>query len=128
MLLRYILAWPGMVVLAILNGIARRSGYGPLMGELRAHQVSSVCGIILFGLYTWVLTRFWPLRSAREAIAVGLVWLVLTVAFEFIFGHYVMRHPWERLLADYNVLQGRVWILVLIWIALAPFVVHTLGS
>jgi hypothetical protein len=31
---------------------------------------------------------------------------VATVAFELTFGHYVMGHPWSRLLADYNLLAG----------------------
>ena len=44
----------------------------------------------------------------------------LTVSFEFGFGRLVMKHSWERLLHDYNILEGRVWILVLLWTLLAP--------
>jgi hypothetical protein len=29
--------------------------------------------------------------------------------FEFLVGHYVMGHPWSRLLHDYNILAGRLW-------------------
>lgn len=127
MVLRYILAWPGMVVLAILNAAARQTGYGRWMNELRAHQTSSVTGIILFGAYVWALSRFWPIRSGREALLIGLIWLVLTVTFEFVFGHYAMKHPWSKLLADYNVLRGRLWVLVLVWVTIAPLVFFWLG-
>ncbi|HII01788.1 TPA: hypothetical protein HA351_09125 [Methanosarcinaceae archaeon] len=32
---------------------------------------------------------------------------------------------WDRLLADYNILKGRVWILVLLTTFLAPWLVGT---
>ncbi|MDX1489006.1 MAG: hypothetical protein R3268_12435, partial [Acidiferrobacterales bacterium] len=55
-------------------------------------------------------------------------WLVLTVAFEFGFGHYIAGHSWERLFADYNIMQGRVWSLFLVWMLILPFVVFMLAS
>jgi hypothetical protein len=50
----------------------------------------------------------------------------MTVAFEFLFGHYVMGHTWERLLQDYNILAGRIWILFLVFTAAAPYIVYRL--
>jgi hypothetical protein len=44
----------------------------------------------------------------------------MTVAFELLAGHYLFGNTWERLLADYNVLRGRIWVLVLITTFLAP--------
>lgn len=76
----------------------------------------------MFGVYVWFLSLYWRIQSATQAIAIGTMWLTLTVAFEFLFGHYVMKNPWSRLLYDYNILEGRIWILVLIWIAIAPLV------
>jgi len=49
-----------------------------------------------------------------------LVWVFFTVGFEFLAGHYVFEKAWETLLADYNLAQGRVWILVLVTCLLAP--------
>ena len=57
---------------------------------------------------------------------IGAGWVVLTLAFEFLAGHYLFANSWERLLADYNVAQGRIWILVLITTLLAPVVVYRL--
>lgn len=51
---------------------------------------------------------------------VGTVWVALTVAFEFLAGHYVFGNSWERLLADYNMVRGRLWILVLLANLFAP--------
>ena len=44
----------------------------------------------------------------------GIMWVALTVAFEFLAGHYVFGNSWKRLTADYNVFRGRIWILVLL--------------
>ena len=48
-------------------------------------------------------------------------WLGLTVAFEFRFFQYARGHCWAELLANYDLSQGRVWVLVLVWVALAPY-------
>lgn len=123
-MLRYAVAWLGLAVLGVLNGSLRVLTYGRLMPELAAHQVSTVTGILLVGFAVMLLHRKWPIRSAREAIAIGLMWLCMTVIFEFGFGHYLMGHTWARLLADYNLLRGRVWSLFLVWLALAPWWVY----
>ena len=128
MITKYLLAWLGLPVIGIVNGAIRQFLYRDALGDLTAHQLSTVTGILLFGLYIWLLSRWWPLPSARAAITVGLLWLALTIGFEFIFGHYVVGNSWERLLADYNLLAGRVWVLVLIWITIAPYVFYRLAA
>jgi hypothetical protein len=59
--------------------------------------------------------------GSAELLGVGLLWLVLTVAFEFLLGHYVSGATWETQLADYNLLRGRLWPLVLLTTLLAPW-------
>ncbi|MFO7570692.1 MAG: hypothetical protein R6W75_12940 [Smithellaceae bacterium] len=124
MIWKYTLLWIPMVFIAILNGMLRQYGYSPFMAELTAHQVSCVTGIGLFFLYTWGLSRFWPLSSARQSWIIGGIWLILTVAFEFIFGLYAAGHSLARLLADYNLAEGRLWPLVLAAVALLPYTVY----
>ena len=120
----YILAWFGMVVLAIMNGIIREKFYSQSMSELSAHQLSTLTAIILFGFYIYFFTRFFQLDSAKQAFTIGDIWLIMTISFEFVFGHYIAGHSWPRLLMDYNILNGRVWILVLIWTFTAPYLFY----
>jgi hypothetical protein len=127
MIVKYTIVWLGLVVIAIINGAIRERGYKTLVGELRAHQISTLTGIILFGLCVWILSLIWKIQSASQAMTIGLIWLALTVAFEFPFGHYVMKHPWSKLLQDYNILKGSLWSLVLIWITIAPYIFYKLG-
>lgn len=124
MILRYMLAWLPMMAIGILNGTIREATYGKVLSELRAHQVSTLTGVLLLGLYIWIITYFWSPESLQQALLIGVLWLGLTVTFEFIFGHYVAGHSWSQLLRDYNILAGRVWLLVLIWITVAPLLFY----
>ncbi|MGJ3253363.1 MAG: hypothetical protein ACFE0J_19845 [Elainellaceae cyanobacterium] len=126
MILRYVLAWIPMMFIGIVNGIIREVTYQKYLSELRAHQLSTMIGVLLLGLYIGLITSLWGFESLTQACLVGGIWLGLTVAFEFGFGHYVAKRPWTTLISDYNVLTGRIWIFVLIWIAIAPVLFYTL--
>lgn len=119
---KYVAVWVVMLLVSVANGATRDVTYGRYLDELTAHQVSTACGILLLGLVVWLSGAFISITSGRHAIAVGLFWAGLTVAFEFLFFHYVGGHSWSALLADYNVLAGRVWVFVVLWIAIAPYV------
>lgn len=118
----YLLAWIGLAIVAILNGTLRVKGYAPYMSELAAHQLSTVIGLCVFGVFFWFLTGFFPLESTGQALGMGVMWLVLTILFEFVFGHFVMGHSWQKLFADYNIFEGRLWSLILIWMSIGPYV------
>lgn len=120
----YILAWFPMVFIAIVNGFFREKFLASRFNELLAHQMSTVSMIILFGMYVWIVFKIWPPISDNQTLFIGLIWLLLTIIFEFVFGHYVAGHSWDRLLHDYNILQGRIWVLALIWISIAPYVIN----
>lgn len=126
MFLRYLLAWLPMVVIGILNGALREMTFRKWMSEQRANQVSCVTGVVFLGLYIWFLANRWPLGSGLEALGLGLLWLALTVAFEFLFGHYVAGKAWTLLFRDYNLRAGRLWSLVLLWVMIAPFIFYRL--
>ena len=126
-ILKYFLAWFPMLLLAIANGALRDLVYKKYVGELAAHQVSTFSLIILFAVYIGFIIKWIPLASANQAMLVGLLWLVLTLAFEFGFGRY-RGNSWEKLFADYNLLKGRLWILIPVWVAIAPYVFFRLTN
>jgi hypothetical protein len=123
-LLRYVLAWFALLVVAVANGALRQFTFGRRMSELRAHQLSTLTGSVLVGIVVWAVIRAWPPSSSGQALLVGLIWLVLTVAFEFFMGLVLARRPLSQVLHDYNLAAGRVWVLFLIWLTLAPWVFY----
>ncbi len=122
----YVLAWIPMLGLAIANGALRQLTFAKRMSELRAHQLSTAIGAIIIGLFIWFVIRIRPPTSSRQAVSIGLVWLSLTVVFEFAMGRFLMHRPWRQLFHDYNLAAGRVWALFLLWLTVAPYVFYRL--
>jgi len=112
--------WLLFMLAAVANGGFRDFVLSPRLGEMGAHLVSTaiLCLVIFAG--SWVLVRMQRVQGTQTLLQVGVMWLVGTVLFEFLFGHYVVGHSWQRLLADYNLLNGRVWVLVLVTEMLGP--------
>ena len=115
-------AWVGMVVIAILNAGFRETLITPSTGEYAAHVISTATLLILLAVYIYVYFRWMPVHNGRELAVVGVLWAGLTIAFEFLFGHYVAGEPWANLLALYDVTQGNVWVLVPLFLLVAPTV------
>jgi len=59
------LLWFPMVILAIVNGSIREKFYTRFLSLLGAHQLSTLSGIIIFGVYFWLTTANWQIESAR---------------------------------------------------------------
>ncbi|HEX5363230.1 MAG TPA: hypothetical protein VFW59_03095 [Gallionella sp.] len=123
-----LLAWFVLLAAAVINGGLRDFTYGRQVSELLAHQISCVSGIALFAVVIHQYVRRWPPVSAREAWYIGLFWMLLTVAFEFLFFHYVAGHPWPVLLANYDLSEGRLWPLILLWVLVAPYFFYRLSG
>jgi len=121
-MIRPVIAWLGLLVVAVVNGGIREAWIIPATGELAGHAISTVmlCAAIL--AFTWLVRGWMRPASRKQALQIGALWLALTLAFEFLAGHYLFGTPWQRLLADYNVFRGRIWVLVLMTTALAPTV------
>lgn len=113
-------------MLGIANGVTREVVYKDRVGEFRANQIAVAVLIALLALYFSILERRWPIPTLRAAIAIGATWAILTVAFEFVFGHWVDGKTWSELPQNYNVADGRLWLVALIWISGGPAVTRRL--
>ncbi|MCX6850932.1 MAG: hypothetical protein NTY98_18630 [Verrucomicrobia bacterium] len=125
-MLRYILLWFVMLIIAIGNGVLRETTFGKRMTELRAHQLSTLIGAVLMGVFIRFVIQEWPPSSGGAAFTIGAVWLCLTVVFECFMGLVLRKRPLAEVLADYNLLAGRVWVLLLLWIMVAPWLFFVL--
>ena len=117
---RAAVVWLFIVPVAIANGMLREAALVPLLGEPIARAVSSLmlAGAVL--LVTWLFLGWIGPTTQSDAWTIGVIWICLTLAFEFLVGHYVFGTTWEALRAEYNVLAGRLWILVLVATLAAP--------
>ncbi len=113
--------WSYILVLAFANGALREGVLVPAWG-VRTGQAASV---VMLSTVVLVMARLFVRRAGlardRDAFAVGLAWLALTLAFEFGFGR-ARGVPWEALLHDYDLSAGRIWPVVLVCTFLGPFI------
>jgi hypothetical protein len=116
----WMVAWVGGSILGMVNGTARELLYKDSVGEHAAHYISTATLLVLLALYVAMLQRRWPIPTGSEALSIGACWLALTVAFEFGFGHFVDGKSWAELRALYDVTEGKIWILVPLFMATAP--------
>ena len=126
--LTYLLTWLLLFVAGFINGTIREFVYKSYVGELTAHQISTFTLIIFITAIVWFVYRRSPLENYQQCVTIGISWMIMTAAWEFIFGHYVMGHPWERLLFDYRIRDGRIWVLVILWMGWVTVFVHRMKT
>src|SRR5262245_26892829 len=120
MMIRALIVWVGILGLAFANGALREVALVPRVGDAAGRAISSVTLAVAIVAATWFTIGWMRPRSTADAWATGFVWLCLTLGFEFLAGHYLFGEPWSQLWAEYNILRGRLWILVPIATVLAP--------
>src|SRR5437764_9218561 len=108
-MIKYILLWFPMLLIAVGNGSLRDFVYKRWTGALAAHQISTLSLLLFFALYIyWVVARYPPV-SGRQALMVGLLWTLMTLCFEFGLGRWRGR-SWSELFQDYKLWEGRIWL------------------
>lgn len=111
-----------MPVLGILNGLFRGLVLMQFMPEFRAKQLSSLTLIVILFVYTNLIFDRLDLKVTREALYTGLVWVLLTITFEFVLGSLILNQSLDMMLEEYNITRGNFWLLVIISIFFMPFI------
>lgn len=115
-----VLLWLPMPFIAIANGILRQSIIIKYVNELTAHQISTFTLIGLIAVYVSLIFRRLELKSYGDALLTGVIWLLLTLAFEFSMGFFVSRLTLRQMLADYNLMEGHLWPIFLLALTVLP--------
>lgn len=124
MIYKSVFAWFGLMILAVLNGAIRELGYKSAIGELPAHQLSTLTLIILFGIYFYFIFKKIKMTNNVNAWTVGIIWFSLTLLFEFGMGIFVNKQSLRELLHAYNLFEGQVWLFIPLWVLTAPYVFY----
>jgi hypothetical protein len=119
-ILRATAIWFLVLVIAVLNGAAREAWLITRFGDPIGRALSTLSLCALTFLLTWLTIGWIHPPTVGEALRIGALWLFLTLAFEFLAGHYLFKKPWSVLLEDYDLRRGRIWVAVLVVVVLAP--------
>jgi membrane-anchored protein YejM (alkaline phosphatase superfamily) len=97
MIFRATLIWVLLLGFAVLNGTVREFVLAPRMGAQAAHVASTLILCAAIFVVALLFTRWIAPKSRGGALLIGSVWLALTLAFEFLAGHYLFGSSWQRL-------------------------------
>jgi hypothetical protein len=123
--IKHFLLWLPMIAIAFANAAVRELVIIKHFNEFRAHQLSTLSLIILCSIYMWFVFPVLTIQHSKQALLIGLVWVLLTVVFEFSLGRLTNK-SWEYLFRDYNILAGRIWLLFLFCLFILPYLLYSL--
>lgn len=103
--LRAFAAWLVIVATESVHGTLRQLFLAPLTGDLHARQLSVFTGSALVFVIALLLVRWIGATRRQTLLWIGVLWLVLTLAFEVSLGR-LLGMDWQRILADYDVTRG----------------------
>lgn len=124
--LKALILWLLILGLAVANGGLREA---VLLQALPRHVAFTLSGLLLIACVLGVTILFAPWLgrlSVAAYVYIGLLWLVLTLAFEVCFGMLVRGEGFFSLLEAYKFKDGNIWPLVLLAVTIAPLVGATL--
>lgn len=120
--------WCLVLALAFINGAVRELQLIPAFGPATGLLASGVILSLLIALLALASIRWIGTSSNMEALRVGVLWVVLTLLFEFGFGGLVQHKPMAEMLAAYSFQDGNIWPVVVLVTLLAPLAAHRLRA
>ena len=114
-------AWITMAVAMSANGVFRELVLKTRMSDAAAEAASAALGCIIIVGVTGLFFRPLLGLDTRTLAGMSVVLVGLTVLFEFAVGRLIDHKSWHELLANYAFWEGRLWPLVLLVLALTPF-------
>ncbi len=121
-LARAFLAWLAIIVAESIHGAVRRVVFGD---SLEVRQFGVLAGAIIVLAIALLTTRQIDPRGLRDAFAIGIFWVALTVAFDVVLGHF-MGANWQRIASDFDLTQGSLLPLGLAVMFFAPAIARAL--
>jgi hypothetical protein len=118
--LKTIALWLLLAVLATVNGILRETALIPASGTPAGLMLSGFTLSVAILLVSWLALPWYGLLSPSQYWRIGLVWLLMTILFEFGLGYLIARKSWAELLDAYDIATGNLWLVVLATTLVAP--------
>lgn len=127
MLKKSILIWLSIIPLAILNGGLRDAFLTPRLGENWAQPISGIILILLIFIVSFIFIPRIGKGAPKTYWKIGILWVALTIVFETVLG-LAMGNTLTELLRAYDVTTGNIWLLVILFIGIAPWLVAKINE
>jgi hypothetical protein len=113
--------WVLLAFIAVINGVVRDRLVALQIGERLALPLSGVLLSLFIFIVSLIFLPFLNISSPYGFWQMGIIWVLLTLAFEFLLGHYVMGKPWEKIIEVFYIHKGNLYLLALVATALSPY-------
>jgi len=120
-LLKSMPIWLLMLPLAILNGGFRDYVTTPLIGDFARPLSGIILCLLIFAVSLWLVPRVGRGKCGTY-IKMGVIWLILTVLFEFGMG-FAIGETYYEMLRAYDITSGNLWLIVVIFIGITPYLI-----
>lgn len=120
-MLRGLAVWLLIVGLESLHGTLRELFLVPRLGPEASARIGWPLGLVIVYAAAWLTARWIGLTATAALFRLGIVWALLTFAFEIGIG-LLRGYAWPRILAEYDLFAGGLMGLGLVAMALAPLV------
>lgn len=125
-LIRAVLAWALIMVAESVHGTLRRLLLDPDTA-FALRQVSVGVAVLIVFAVTWASSRWMAVRGTVALLGVGVLWVVLTLAFEISLSRAFGMNA-GQIAEGYDLSKGNIMPLGLLATAVAPWIVARLKS
>ena len=126
--LRAFAIWLLLMGAEVIHGTLRTMFLVPAIGDFKARQISVFTGSMVILTIAFFSIRWIRAKNSNHFLAIGFLWLFLTLTFEICLGRYIFGYSWQKIGEDYNLLQGGLLPLGLLILTLSPLIATRLHS
>jgi hypothetical protein len=112
--------WMLIILAETVHGFLRELLLAPAVGALPARQIGVPVGCVIIFAIAWGAARWIGASGRRQWLAIGSLWVALTVVFEISLG-VAIGASWTRILSDYNPARGGFMLFGLAFMGIAPW-------
>lgn len=121
LVLKALAIWVSFLIVSMLNGMGREQVLSPIIGESIALPLSGLTLSAFIFIITYSTIHFFGRLPTNAYVSIGLLWLGITLAFEFSFANITQDRNWRDIIPMLNPLSGNLLLLVLAVTAVAPW-------
>lgn len=119
-LFRVFSVWFIIIIAEVIHGILRGLFLVPVLGDFASRQTGVFTGSLIILAVVYMTVRWIGAKGWKELLVAGFIWMVLTLSFEISFGRFVMGYGWDRILSDFNILNGGLLPVGMLFLMLSP--------
>lgn len=127
-LARGLAVWLVIMLAESAHGALRQIFLAPAVGDLTARRIAFFTGMLLIFAIAFLLIRWIGAPTSSALFAIGAMWAVLTLSFEFGIGYFALGYTRERLLEDYDVSRGGLMAFGIVYMVFVPYLVSKMRA